>query len=362
MSLQHDIGSMIMTGIRGASLDDPRCRADVQTLKDLQIKGVILFDSHLPTGGMRNIVNEDQVRVLTDDLRNELGDDLIVGIDQEGGEVNRLGLFQDAAVSEQLSAKMQGVLSPSQLSATIESVAHALHDAGINLTFAPCVDLSVNPDNPIIAGKDRSLGNNPERVARSASVIIETYHTHGIRCCLKHFPGHGSSATDTHLGLADITETWVEDELRIYRTLIESMNQNSLPECAVMTGHLMHHLQDPLLPASLSHMHTTTTLRDLLGFEGLVITDSIDMGAIRDHHHAGAAALLAVQAGADIVLDGFNAPCDSDLDHPAQQIHDSLVRAVEHGTLPPQRISESIDRRATLFMSTHPKNSANSPR
>lgn len=362
MSLHTDIGSMIMTGIRGASLDDPRCRDDVQTLKDLHIKGVILFDTHLPTGGMRNIVNEDQVRVLTDDLRNELGDDLIIGIDQEGGEVNRLGLFQDAAISEQLSAKMQGVLSPSQLSATIEPVAQALRDAGINLTFAPCIDLSINPDNPIIAGKDRSLGHDPDRVARSASVIIETYHKSGIKCCLKHFPGHGSSSTDTHLGLADITETWSEDELSVYRTIIESMNQNSLPECAVMTGHLMHHLQDPLLPASLSHMHTTTTLRDLLGFDGLVFTDSIDMGAIRDHHYAGAAALLSVQAGADMVLDGFNAPSDIDLDHPAQQIHESLVRAVEHGTLPPQRISESIDRRATFLMSTRSTNSADSNR
>ncbi len=362
MTISHDVGSMIMTGIRGASLDDPRCREDVRTLKDLHIKGVILFDTHLPTGGMRNIVNEDQVRTLTDDLRNELGDDLLIAIDQEGGEVNRLGLFKDAGVSEQLSAKMQGALSPAQLSATIDPVATALHAAGINLTFAPCIDLSVNPDNPIIAGKDRSLGHDPDRVARSASVIINTYHNYGVRCCLKHFPGHGSSTTDTHLGLADVTETWIEDELSVYRSLIESMNHNTLPACAVMTGHLMHHLQDPLLPASLSHMHTTTTLRDLLGFEGLVITDSIDMGAIRDHHDAGAAALLGVQAGADIVLDGFNAPSDIDLDHPAQQIHESLVRAAEHGTIPRQRIDESLARRSAFLQGTHRTSSSNSNR
>lgn len=353
---------MIMTGIRGASLDDPRCREDVQTLKDLHIKGVILFDTHLPTGGMRNIVYEDQVRMLSDDLRNELGDDLLIAIDQEGGEVNRLGLYKDAGVSQQLSAKMQGALSPAQLGATIDPVARVLHDAGINLTFAPCIDLSVNPENPIIAGKGRSLGHDPDRVARSASVIIETFHNRGVQCCLKHFPGHGSSSTDTHLGLADITETWIEDELSVYRSLIESMNQNTLPACAVMTGHLMHHLQDPLLPASLSHMHTTTTLRDLLGFEGLVITDSIDMGAIRDHHEAGAAGLLAIQAGADIVLDGFNAPSDIDLDHPAQQIHESLVRAVQQGTIPQQRIDESIARRSAFLLTAGSVDPANSNR
>ncbi|MBO6514555.1 MAG: glycoside hydrolase family 3 protein [Phycisphaerales bacterium] len=345
MSLNQDIGSLIMTGIRGASLDDPHCKEDVQTLKSLHIKGVILFDTHLPTGGMRNIINEDQVRTLTDDLRHELGEDLLIAIDQEGGEVNRLGLFKDLGVSEQLSATMQGAMSPAQLGAIIEPVASALEHAGIDLNFAPCVDLCVNPENPIIAGKGRSLGHDPERVARSASTIIEAYAKHGVRCCLKHFPGHGSSTTDTHMGLANITESWIEDELSVYRALIGSINSGSLPMCAVMTGHLMHHLQDPLLPASMSHMHTTTTLRDLIGFEGLVITDSIDMGAIRDHHDAGAAAVLALQAGADVVLDGFNSPSDSGLDHPAPQIHESLMRGVEQGTIPFERVAESVDRR-----------------
>ena len=351
MNIERAVGAMIMTGFRGAALDDPQCRADVRTLKDLHIKGVILFDTHLPTGGMRNIVNEDQVRRLTDDLRNELGSDLIIGIDQEGGEVNRLGLFQDAGVSDQLSARMQGALSHEQLTATIDPVAVALLTAGINMTFAPCVDLSINPENPVIASKDRSMGSDPLRVASSAAAIIKAYHTHGVRCCLKHFPGHGSSTTDTHNGIADITDTHHNDETHVYELLIGSMNASDIPNAAVMTGHLMNHLVDPLLPASLSHLHTSEHLRTRIGFDGVVITDSIDMGAISEQHDPGAAGLLAVQAGADIVLNGFNAPSDIDQEHPAEQMHQSLARAVKNGTISEDRIARSIDRRRALALS-----------
>lgn len=345
MNIEEAVGSMIMTGFRGATLDDPQCRADVKTLKGLRIKGVILFDTHLPTGGMRNVVNEDQLRDLTDDLRNELGGDLLIGIDQEGGEVNRLGLFQDAGVSEQLSARMQGVLSPEQLAATIEPVGQALSDAGINLTFAPCVDLAINPENPVIAGKDRSMGDNPLRVAQSAAVIIKAYDNAGVRCCLKHFPGHGSSSADSHHGIADITDTYNTDEEHVYELLVGSMNAGDVPACGVMTGHLVNHMIDPLLPASLSRVHTTVILRDKIGFDGLVITDSIDMGAIRMQHDPGASGLLAIQAGADIVLDGFNAVDDIDQDHPAGLICESLIRAMENGTISESRIAESLARR-----------------
>jgi beta-N-acetylhexosaminidase len=349
MNLSELAGGCIVTGFRGATLDDPQCRADIQLLKDLNIKGVILFDTHLPTGGLRNIVNEDQLRQLTDDLRNELGSDLIIGIDQEGGSVNRLGLFQDAGVSEQLSARMQGAMSPKQLGSTIDPVAKALTDAGINLTFAPCIDLEINPANPIIAGKDRSLGRDPNRVAQSASTIIKTYDNHDVRCCLKHYPGHGSSTADTHLGLADITDTYHEDEHHVYKLLIDSVLTGSLPNLAVMTGHLINHLADPLLPASLSHMHSTQALRNQLGFEGLIITDSIDMDAVLNQHDPGAASLLAVQAGADIVLNGFNAVDDIDQDHPAKLMHDSLVRAIENGTISRQRVAQSHARRHALI-------------
>tara|TARA_R110000868_G_scaffold119469_1_gene316548 strand:+ start:256987 stop:258033 length:1047 start_codon:yes stop_codon:yes gene_type:complete len=347
MNLSELAGACIMTGIRGASLDDPICRDDVKLLKERHIKGVILFDTHLPTGGMRNIVHEDQVRHLTDDLRHELGDDLLIGIDQEGGSVNRLDLYKDAGVSSMLSSKMQGMMSDPQISATIAPVALALAQAGINLTFAPCVDLEINPDSPIIAGKGRSLGRQPSRVIAAASTIIHAYHKEGVRCCLKHFPGHGSSATDTHNGLADITETYHDDERAVYQMLIGSMNSGLIPEAAVMTGHLIHRGIDSH-PASLSSSHTTQTLREELGFDGLVVTDSIDMGAIRQHHDAGAAAVRAGIAGADIVLDGFNAPGDVTT-HPAILIHDALIGAVESGEISESALAQSAARRLALL-------------
>jgi beta-N-acetylhexosaminidase len=347
MNIEQLAGSCIMTGIRGAELDDPRCREDVALLKKLHIKNVILFDVHLPTGGLRNIVSEDQVRRLTDDLRNELGDDLVIGIDQEGGEVNRLTNFQDPAVASMLSAKMQGAMSEMQLAAVIDPVAQAISEAGINLTFAPCVDLAINPDNPIIAGKGRSLGTDPKRVGRAASTIIKSYHTHGVRCCIKHFPGHGSTSVDTHLGLADISKSYSSIEHEVFESLISSMNSGAVPLSGVMTGHLINQHIDPNSPASLSSSHTTQCLRDELGFDGVVFTDSIDMGAIRTQFSSGQASSLSIGAGADIVIDGFNAP--DPIEHPAQMIHESIMQAVKDGVLSEARLLESIQRREQLL-------------
>ncbi len=353
MNIEEAIGSLIMTGFRGSSLDDPQCREDVRLLKEHHVKGVILFDTHLPThqsiGGMRNIVSESQIRTLTDDLRNELGDDLIVAIDQEGGSVNRLGLFRDAGVSDQLSARVQGSMSERPLGATIRPVAQALHESGVNLTFAPCVDLEINPENPIIAGKDRALGRDPVRVTASASMIISTYHAHGVPCCLKHFPGHGSSTIDTHHGIADITDTHHDDEQRVYRMMIESMHGGRVPEFAVMTGHLMHRGFDSEFAASLSPEHTQQLLRDTLGFDGVVVTDSLDMGAIRMRHDPGTATMLSILAGADIALDGFNAPITPqhpERSHPAPVMHGAILDAVEGGLIDESRIMESVSRLA----------------
>lgn len=349
MKIEETIGSLIMTGFRGASLDDPQCRADVGLLKAHHIKGVIIFDTHLPTGGMRNIVCESQIRTLTDDLRNELGDDLIVAIDQEGGSVNRLGLFADAGVSDQLSARMQGSMSERQLQATIRPVAQALRDAGVDLVFGPCVDLETNPENPIIAGRDRALGRDPLKVAASASTIISTYRAHGVGCCLKHFPGHGSSSTDTHHGIADITDSYHDDEQRLYRMMIESMRAGRVPGFAVMTGHLVHREIDAELAASLSPEHTQQLLRNTLGFDGVVVTDSLDMGAIRTRHDPGTATVLSILAGADIALDGFNAPITlqhPERPHPAPVMHGAILDAVEGGLIKESRIMESVARRA----------------
>lgn len=347
MTIEELSGACIMTGIRGPSLDNADCRADVQLLKKHRIKNIILFDTHLPTGGLRNIVNEEQICRLTDDLRNELGDDLIIGIDQEGGEVNRLRNFQDPAISEMLSARMQGAMSEPQLRATIDPVARVLSEIGINLCFAPCVDLEINPQNPIIAGKGRSLGRDPDRVTNAAATIINAYHLHGVRCCIKHYPGHGSTSVDTHHGLADITSTKHDDEQLVFKNLINRMNQGSTPKFSAMTAHLIDQSVDANHPASLSKAHTTDRLRGLHNFDGLVFTDSLDMDAIRSSLNAGQAALRAIQAGADIALDGFNAP--DACEHPSAGMHSMIVDAVSSGILDESVLVQAARRRLSLF-------------
>jgi beta-N-acetylhexosaminidase len=186
-------------------------------------------------------------------------------------------------------------------------------------------------------------------VVQTASTIIRTYDELGIRCCIKHFPGHGSTSVDTHLGLADITQSTTGAERRVFERLIDRMNSGAMPACAVMSGHLMDTNTDPNLPASLSALHTQSQLRDRCGFEGVVFTDSIDMGAIRDQHDTGSACVLAINAGADIVIDGFNAPNPSD--YPATLMHASLLDAIESGVIQESRFHEAARRRTTLLES-----------
>jgi beta-N-acetylhexosaminidase len=200
---------------------------------------------------------------------------------------------------------------------------------GLNVNLAPCVDLAINPASPIIAGLGRAFSDDPEVVARFASAWIES-HTHaGVASCLKHYPGHGSSAGDSHLGFVDITETARRgEEEEPYRKLLRWLPGAPL---MVMTGHLLDRTVDPDLPASLSPRHVRR-LREGLGFEGVVIVDSLDMQAVTDRWGAAEAALLAVNAGADIILDAVNAPGPA-RGCPAMEMHGAIALALAEGRI-----------------------------
>lgn len=318
-------GRMVMVGVRGASPDDAVLRADIEVCREAGVGGVILFDVHLPASGPgrrapRNILSPSQTRSLIDHLREQLGEHLLVAVDQEGGAVMRLSPARGFRGG--VSAKVFASMTPEAQRHEAEALAGEVASLGIDINFAPCVDIGLNASSPIIASLDRSFSADPHVVTRCAEVVLGAHEAAGVASCLKHYPGHGSAAADTHEGFVDITEVFDPSaELAPYRALAHRAPM-------VMTGHLLDSGVDPDRPASLSASHTTSRLRNELGFQGVVVVDSLDMRAVAAHHSLEDAVALAVAAGADIVLDGVNAPGD-ERGCPAVQIRDAIARSAE---------------------------------
>jgi len=345
MNLQELVGSVLMFGFRGASLDEPQTRTDIEELNRIHAKGVILFDHDIAGNHDRNIESPKQLAKLIGDLRNELGDDLRVAIDQEGGAVARLD--QQHGFLPTISAAEFGALKEIDQMHAAGRQARQLARLGIDLNFAPCVDLAIDPHCPIIAGKERAFGRDPEMVLRCAQIVIDAHRDQGVRCCIKHFPGHGSAMLDSHLGVCDISETHTQEELDIFRELILIYNER----IAVMCGHLVERSVDETMPASLSSKHIGM-LRSALGFDGVVVTDSLDMRAIRDRFGDSEACVHALNAGADLLIDGLNAPGFREPNAPTR-IAACICDAIARGRIAggEARLAESVIR-LDRFMSS----------
>jgi beta-N-acetylhexosaminidase len=337
------IGRLLMVGVRGDEPGSPLLDADLEACERARCRGVILFDQDLPSRSTRNIVNPEQTRRLVGELRRRLGGtDLIVAIDQEGGAVERLtparGFIGTPPAAE------VAMLPPAEQERLAREQAQQLAGLGVNCNFAPCVDLARNPDSDIIAGKQRAYSHDPTVAIACARRVLAAHKRAGVLACLKHFPGHGSAAGDTHLGLVDISlEARPDLELAPYHWL-----KNDAP--MVMTGHLIDRFIDPDLPASLSPKHTADLLRTRIGYRGVVIVDSLDMRAIADRWGLAEACVLAINAGADILLDCNNAP-GPERECPAPAMADAIREALDDGRIAGgvERLRESAERiRAAL--------------
>jgi beta-N-acetylhexosaminidase len=219
-----------------------------------------------------------------------------------------------------------------------ETTAATLAGLGINVNFAPVVDLASNPTNPIIATKERAFSANPDSVALFAKEFIKQHRKFGIVTSLKHFPGHGSSKDDTHLGIADVTNTWNENELIPYKSLIDSGYID-----AVMTAHIVNKkLDDKGLPGTLSGKVTNGILRDKLHFNGVVFSDDMQMHAITKHYKLEDAILMAINGGVDILT--FSNNITGSQERAADKVHQIIRKFVENGTIKAERIDQSFKR------------------
>ena len=180
---------------------------------------------------------------------------------------------------------------------------------GINQNLAPVVDLNVNPVSPAIGAYERSFGADVDKVTAHARAFIEAHHAHQVLCTLKHFPGHGSAAGDSHNGFVDVTETWSHEELAPYATLIQA----GLAD-AVMTAHVFNRQWDETDPATLSPAVITGLLREELGYSGVVFSDDMQMGAIQQFYTFEEAIRKALEAGVDVIAIANNSVYDEDGD------------------------------------------------
>ena len=286
-------GQLVIKGFFGQTLRESSVRATRKALDEGLIGGVIFFS--------KNVRNKSQVSQLT---RYFLAADTpytpIIATDQEGGAVQRLDRRKGFTYVPG-HFRMQQRSSVEEAKQRYRGLAKEMAEAGFNTNFGPVVDLQINPDNPIIARPRRSFGTHPLYVARYANSFIEAHKSYGIGTALKHWPGHGSSTKDTHDRFVDVTRHWKAIEIEPYRRLF-----NTGYDGMVMISHLYHSDWggEKELPASLSPIAIKTMLRDDLGFDGLVITDDLQMRGITSRIKLDEAIIMALLAGNDIVLIG----------------------------------------------------------
>jgi beta-N-acetylhexosaminidase len=218
-----------------------------------------------------------------------------------------------------------------------QSMALTMAQAGVNLNLAPVLDLNVNPNNPIIGSIERSFSADPAVVTRNALAFIQGHHDVGVLTTLKHFPGHGSSKDDSHQGFVDVTGLWSRKELEPFRNVIQAGEAD-----AIMTAHIFNSELDPDVPATLSKPVITGILREELGYNGVVITDDMQMGAIRQYYGFDAAIEMAVNAGADIIALSNNG--DQYLPDLAEQGFMAIRRGLNAGRITEARVNESYER------------------
>ncbi len=333
-TLDVKIGQMIMIGFRGLSVDDKS--PVVADIRKRKIGGVILFDYDVPSKSpIRNIESPHQVHSLVTSLQGASSIPLFIAIDQEGGRVSRLKekFGFPPTVSEGYLGKIDDCEVTKRYT---ERTAETLADLGINVDFAPVVDLNINPENPVIGKLERSFSADPDIVARHSIVYIEALHKYGILSAIKHFPGHGSSSSDSHKGFVDVTESWSPDELKPFETIIQSGICDM-----VMTAHIFNAKLDPLWPATLSHKIIGGILRDDMGFDGVVVSDDMQMDAIRSFYGLERAITMAIGAGCDMLIFANNSIFDEDIATRATGVIQKLVTA---GEIQSERIDESYRR------------------
>jgi len=324
MSDADKVGQLMMIGIHGKSLND-----DAKfMLNEYRVGGIILFD--------RNMESKDQVKTLITDI-NKAGKSagltqLFLGIDQEGGAVARM----DDKLIKVPPAEEVGKEPVEQAAALAKEVGTELKDLGFNINFAPVADLGLT--------YGRSYSTNPDEVVRYAGAVGKAYDEAGLWYSYKHFPGIGKTDVDLHADTSIVPvskETLLSEDTKVFVDLIKQSKPNTY---TIMVSHAMYPQIDPDHPSSLSKAIITDWLRKDMGYNGVVVTDDMDMGALAKHYTFGDMAVQSILAGSDILL-----VCH-EYEH-MQEAYNGLMKAVKDGRISKERLDESVKRILLMKMS-----------
>ena len=327
--LEDLVGPLLMLGFAGASTAAPDAPFITRALASGSIGGVC-FLGH-------NTRSKAGIEGLTTLFRSApRRRAALIAVDQEGGAVQRLSPksgYQDTPAAAQVADKGD----PAEAVRTYEGMARMMRRAGFNLNLAPVVDLGFEKRNPIIAKYGRAYGNDGATVATYAGAFCEGHRRAGMLTALKHFPGHGSTVVDSHKAPVDLTSTWREDELEPYRKLVA----RGLVDI-VMSGHLAHaRMGGAGTPATLSRVAIEEVLRGQCGWQGVVMTDDVDMAAIRSRLAPPEAAVAALAAGNDMILMSNTAAPDNRL---PERVVEAVRAALSSGRLTLGRIEQAAAR------------------
>ena len=293
MNVTHMIGQLLVMGFHGNTVADPGYAQMKHYIHQGLVGGVIFFRYNIDTP-------ETLAEIATGfKLAVQGPDPLLTSIDQEGGLVQRLDPRH--GYPRYPKAIEYAALSAEERINVSYEMAQGLARVGVNLNYAPVVDLH-DDQSAVIGHYGRAYSRNPEEVARCASDFITGHHKAGVLTCLKHFPGHGLALKDSHKGLVDISSTVHPDELAVYETMMAHHAVDM-----IMTAHVHNAHVDPVFPATLSEAYVNGLLRQKMGYDGVVITDDLQMGAILQHYPVEKALILALQAGCDLMIISQNA-------------------------------------------------------
>lgn len=333
-TLEEMAGQLIVVGFAGETLDDP----DTRMIRDYIASGRI--------GGVMYL--RRNVRSLADVLAMNAAflaahPDLppLIALDQEGGFINRLSDAVGFAQIPSAQVMGQGTVYAARL--IYADLAQRLSALGFNVNFGPVVDLNLNPENPIIARYERAFGVDPVQVAAFGAAFVEGHRAAGVLTALKHFPGHGSSTGDTHEGFVDVTAVWQPQELAPYRILIDAGLVDMVMAAHIYDARMAD--DDLQLPVSLSPTWIQGVLRGELGFDGVVISDDLGMGAVQSRFDLQQTIVRAVHAGNDILLFANFENYRPEL---AAEVHAILVAEARRDPAFAARIEESYRRIVTL--------------
>ena len=337
-TLDQLVGQLIIAGFRSDKVSNNS--NIVRYIKEYNLSGVILYDQDIEKNklGSRNIKSPAQLKMLTDNLQSISDNPLFISIDQEGGNVNRLN--SSYGFPEFPSWQHIGLLDNDLITKQFaESMSETMTSTGINLNFAPVLDLDYG-EKTYIGKLERAFSGDPKLVIKHSKIFIDTMKNDNIISCGKHFPGQGSAKGDTHNGFIDISESWSVADLLPYTELIESHHLDM-----IMLSHVFNNKFDPEFPASLSHETITNSLRNDLNFKGVIICDDPSMRAISDNYDFEDMFVLMINSGIDLLCLGNNLHYDPDFIPKAVR---AIRSAIEKNRISTERINESIDRIASL--------------